>query len=495
MSISAIPIQTVMSVSVAALQQGAGAFNVANLAIFTRETVANTFGSLGYKIYLNPTQVGVDFGTSSNTYAMAISAFSQQPNFLSAGGYLVVIPFLNTAQTAVQTISMVGGTGVPASGAFVLNYASNATSSIAYNATAATIQADLRAVTGLSSVTVTGTAVAGPIVVTFTGVSGAASLLTVTSNTLADANSITVVPTPATTTIGSSAETLDVAIARTAGLIQYFGILSAEVELQAVGLAAAAVVQTMNKMLFLTSFTQADVASGGYFDLIRSGGFTQTRCLPYFETNSSSQPTTSLGYAAAYAALLLSVNFNGSLTAINMNLKSLTGVQPDPSTSPTLLNLCQSAGADVYFAFAVPQGTIGKVICSGANDYSDNQFNLQWLVTSCGVSGFNYLAQTSTKVPQTEAGMTGFKGSQRVVCEQAVTNGFLAPGTWTNPTTFGNQTLFYQNIAQRGYYIFSSPISQQLPTVRAARQSPLIQIAIQYAGAVNKGSAVIYVNP
>lgn len=487
---SALPVSTIVNISVATPQQGIGAYNTSNLSIFTRESYASSFGSLGYKIYLSPIEVGIDFGTASATYAMANAVFSQQPNILQGGGYLVIIPFLASAQVAVQDINFLGGTGVAASGSFVLSYNGNPTSALQWNASAAAIQTALRLLSGLGSVVVTGSIAAG-LVVTFNGVSGPASLLTVSSNTLLDVNSVAVVPTPVTVVIGSSAETLDAAILRTQGLIQYFGVMAAEITPQTVMLAAAAEIQALNKLAFFTSFTQGDVGPGGMLDLLRSGGFTQSRAVPYFETLVSNQPVSSLKYMAAYASLGLSVNFNGSNTTITMHLKTLAGVQPDPSMNPTLYNLCQAAGADVY---ASVQG-VPKVLCSGTNDFYDNQYNLQWLVGALQVAGFNYLAMVATKVPQTENGMSGLKGAYRQVCEQGVTNQFIAPGAWNSATTFGNQQDLIQNVAQRGYYIYSTPISQQLQAVRVLRQAPLVQIAIKYAGALHSSTVIVNINP
>lgn len=487
----ALPLSDIVNVSVATVQQGAGAYNTANLAVFTRDAYATSFGTLGYKIYTSPTQVGIDFGSSSNTFAMANAIFSQQPNILANGGYLVVIPFLTTAQTAVQEINFVGGTGLATSGHFILNYNSNPTATIQWNDSAATIQNGLQMVSGLSGVTVTGSIASGQLVVTFTGVSGPALLLTVSSNTLVDTNSITVVPTPVTTVIGSTAETLDQAVLRTLGLVSYFGIMAAEITPQNVMLLTAAEVQALpNNMAYFTSYTTADVAPGGMLSLLTTGGFTQSRAVPYFENNTALQPVSSLKYMAAYAALGQSTIFLGSNTTQTMDLKTLAGIQPDPSMSPTLFSLCQAAGADVY---ANIQG-VPKVLCSGENDFFDNQFNLRWFAGAVQVAGFNYLATVSTKIPQTEAGMTGLKTAIRAVCQQAVANQFLAPGTWTSPTTFGVQADLYANVAQFGYYIYSAPISTQLQTARVARQAPLIQIAIKYAGAIHTVSVVIYVN-
>jgi len=173
-----------------------------------------------------------------------------------------------------------------------------------------------------------------------------------------------------------------------------------------------------------------------------------------------------------------------------MHLKPLLGVQPDPTMTPTILNLAQNAGADCYVSL---QGD-SAIFTSGANQFYDQVYNLEWAIGALQVAGYNYLAQSSTKIPQTENGMDGLKGAYRSVCNQAVSNQYLAPGSWTSSTTFGNQALFLANIAQFGYYIYSGPIATQLATARQARQAPLVQIAFKQAGAIQSSDVIVYVN-
>ena len=104
------------------------------------------------------------------------------------------------------------------------------------------------------------------------------------------------------------------------------------------------------------------------------------------------------------------------------------------------------------------------------------------------------MAQSSTKLPQTEDGISVLKGAYRQVCEQAVANQYSAPGAWNNATTFGNQADFVRNISERGYYIYSAPIAKQLAADRAARIAPLVQIALKEAGAVHKANIIVYIN-
>ena len=155
---NSLSISNFITFQVATPQVGVGAPNTANLAIFSREAYNPSFGTAGYKIYLSPAQAALDWGTSSNTYAMVLEAFSVQPNILNAGGYVVVIPFLNSAQNQQVAVTF---TGVPASGNWYLEYNGVLTSALAYNETAANLQTALRAVSGLSSATATGTVAAG----------------------------------------------------------------------------------------------------------------------------------------------------------------------------------------------------------------------------------------------------------------------------------------------------------------------------------------------
>lgn len=482
-----LAITNIINVSVSQSNLGINSYNTSNLGLFSDEVPANSFGTAGFKLYVEPTSVATDFGTGSKTFQQALAVFSQQPNILAGGGQLVVI--LMGVASETWTFG-----SVAASGTFIANFGGHASAAINWNDTAAEIQTTLQAVSGLSQVTVTGSIASLSLIIKMGGVYGAApGAFSFTSNTLA-----TSVPAAVTivNTVSTPGESIGAAITRTSSLVQYFGIMATETVTQ-IGsvdvLAAAAIVQPLNKIAFWVSYVEADIMSGGLLDEFATGSFTKNRGLYYGDSSAVGGFTgiNAMLMMAAYAGLGLSVNFSGSNTTITMNLKTLNTIQPDPTMSQTIYNEAKAAGADIYASI---QGNPG-VICFGANDYYDNVYNLQWFVGAILVASYNYLAQTSTKQPQTETAMDGFKGSQRLVCQQAVTNQFVAPGTWTNPTTFGVQAQFYQNIAQFGYYIYSQPIAQQSQVDRAARIAPLVQIAIKYAGAIQSADLIIYVNP
>jgi hypothetical protein len=385
----------------------------------------------------------------------------------------------------MQTLTF---SAVAASGSFEITSANGTTAAINWNDPVATIQTKLQAVTGQSGWLVSGSIASKSLVITCGNTYGPVAAFTISANSLEDSGTASITVTPAITQAG---ETIEAAITRTQGLVQYFGALVNE-PLAVIGqtdlLAAAAVVQALNLIAFFVSYNQADIQVGGMIDLLRSGGFTQTRGLYYGDSSSSG--LNAVIFAAGYAGRALSTNFSGSNTTSTMHLKKIVGSQPDPTMTQTILGLAKAAGADTYISL---QG-VSCVYCTGANQFFDQVYNQQWFVGALQIAGFNYLAQSFTKIPQTEGGMDGLKAAYRAVCEQAVANGYLAPGSWNSSTIFGNQAQLIANIAQAGYYIYSGPIAQQLQTDRVARKAPLIQIAAKEAGAVQSSSVVVYVN-
>lgn len=479
MASSQLPLSNVVTISVSEANAGIGSYNTSNLAIFSDETPADSFGDLGYALYLDPTAVGIDFGTSSRTFAMANSVFSQQPNILAGGGYLAVI-LLTTAQ---QTLTL---SGVPASGTFLFTAGGNSSAAINWNDTASMIQTKIQAMPGFSNALVSGSLAGESLLVKFEGVYGALAAATVSSNSLETSGSTAITFTIVQTVMG---ETWGAAVTRTKNLVQYFGCMVNE-NLSIIGqtdlLAAAAVIQPLNKIGFAVSNQSADIQPGGMLDMLRTESLTQTRGLYYGDALEADD----LAMMSAYAGRALSTNFSGSNTTSTMHLKQLVGVNPDPTMTETILMAALTAGADTYVSL---QG-VPAVFTSGGNQYFDQVYNLQWFVGALQVAGFNYLAGSSTKIPQTEQGMSGLKGAYRQVCQQAVANQYLAPGAWNSSSSFGNQVDFLSNIANTGYYIYSTPVAQQSQADRVARQAPLCQIAVKAAGAIQSSAVQVIVN-
>lgn len=254
-------------------------------------------------------------------------------------------------------------------------------------------------------------------------------------------------------------------------------------------LAASTACQSLRVKLFANSHLTASVA--GMFTTIQAASETHTRCLLF------TQGATALlarKMAAAYAGRALSVNFDGTNTTATMHLKDLVGITPDTGISTSQLAACEVAGVDVYPSLGGGSQYQGKVISTGGNDYFDNIYNIDWLVFSLQVAGYNALATTSTKLPQTEPGMAVLKGAYINVLQQAIANGFVAPGTWNSAELFGKPADLRRNILNQGYYIYSLPVNQQTQASREARVAPVVQIAIKFAGAIQSSDVLVSIN-
>ena len=119
--------------------------------------------------------------------------------------------------------------------------------------------------------------------------------------------------------------------------------------------------------------------------------------------------------------------------------------------------------------------------------------NSIWFVGALEIAYFNVLATSRTKIAQTDDDLGKAQKAIRKVCNQAVANGYLAPGTWNSTDTFGNIDDFNRNIEEFGYYLYQQPVAEQSQTERENRIAPLLQIAGKEAGAVHTGAILVYI--
>ena len=283
-------------------------------------------------------------------------------------------------------------------------------------------------------------------------------------------------------------ETLSEAITRISQLIYFNGVITTEKDLEDDELkAASTLVQSMApaRMFFLhSSKSEALNSSDSLFSNVQANFNTKT----LYHSIADQAPL----FAAAYASKLFSVNYNASNTCLTMNLKDLSGVTVDSSISEAILQQCATVGCDVY----VSVEGLPKVMSNRQGSYyADQVQNSIWFANTIQREVFNTLASTRTKVAQTEAGMQIITNSISTVCQQAVTNGYLAPGKWNSADTFGNYEDFVRNIEENGYYIYHQPVAEQSQTEREARKAPMYQIAGKEAGAVHSANILIYVEP
>ncbi len=282
-------------------------------------------------------------------------------------------------------------------------------------------------------------------------------------------------------------DTLTTALAATAAKIFFGGaIYGGYAPNDAELITAAAAYQAAKKMIFMSQNQTAALDGGGVFETISAASESYARLLLY--TVGATQARL---MAAAYAGRAMCVQFEGSQTMLTMHLKDLVGITPDPGITQTVLEACKTIGADVYAYI----GPLPKVFCTGGNTFFDQVYGTLWMVFALQVSVFNALATTFTKIPQTEAGMSILRNAVTSVLQRAVTNGFVAPGSWNSPQLFGNPEDLRSNVLLYGWYVYSAPVNQQSQTAREARQAPLIQAAAKLAGAVQESSVIVYLNP
>ena len=276
-------------------------------------------------------------------------------------------------------------------------------------------------------------------------------------------------------------ETLSEALTRVSKLI-YFGGWCSDVMDESEVEAVASLNETMDCIYFVESNDSEDLGTGGIFETLANAGYDKTKLLYHGEDSDMS-------FLSAYVARAMSTNFSAQNSASTMNLKSLKGVSEDKTINETMYLLAKGLGVDVY-------SNIGGVekVSSNPNkngEYFDNVYNRLWFKQAMKVAIFNALARTNTKIPQTEEGMDYLKRSARAICQQAVYNGFLAPGTWNGEYTFGYPQDFARNISDFGYYIYSLPISEQSQSEREERKAPVIQIACKESGAIHSASIIV----
>jgi hypothetical protein len=383
MATSTLPITTIVTVSVESPQAGFSVPQVNNLCILSREVPINPVPAQGYFIYQNSTQVGLDWGTGSETFTQAQNIFAQRPNILSGGGQLIVYQMTGLITTITQAIAAVE------------------------------------------------------------------SLIF-------------------------------------AGAYVWSGYAPSNGEI----IAGAAEAQSVNKMLGVSSFLTSDLTGSGLFATLANDDDSDAIMFLYTQAGSA------LGARTAMAALMskgMSTDFEGNATTSTLNLKDLANVTGDSGITPTIQSTCASLGVNTYPNIQ----NVPKVISSGGagSNFFDTVYNTEWFANAIQIAYLNVLAETDTKIPQTEQGMAVLRAAVTAVCRQAVTNGFLAPGTWNGDIPFGNPETFLQNIAQSGFYVYTQPIALQSQSSRAARQATVMQVAGKEAGAVQSGQVIVYLQP
>ena len=232
---------------------------------------------------------------------------------------------------------------------------------------------------------------------------------------------------------------------------------------------------TIQNTNVLSSLITNDLAS-----LMVAGEYEQCFC-QYSSTNA---------YAvASFFGRAFSVNFEAQNSTIDLMYKQEPGVTPEnlPQSQATVL---QAKRCNVYVSYDNGTQIIQYGVMSGPA-YFDEIHGLDWFQNAMQTALFNVLYTSTTKIPQTDAGMNQLTNAAGSVCDQAVFNALAGPGTWNGPS-FGQ--LNTGDFLKSGYYVFSQPIALQSQADRDARIAPPIQIALKLAGAINEVDVLVTVN-
>lgn len=486
-----VPPSYTVSVSLAATPSGLADYNTNSIAIFTNDPAGF---SEAYQAYMTPNAVGTDFGTDSLTYAMANALFTPVPNFRTGGGYLYVFPFkgVNATSGTLTTADISANvTNFKSVTNGVLNLTIDGTVTQVEGLDFSTVQtlADIVTVLQNQNLDVYIEATEDNKIKFTSKRFGTESAVTIAAASDADdatdLNGATYFNGPEAipvTGTNASGQTLAQAVAAAQQQVYFGGVLTTQYCDNATVQANAAAIQSLDCDYFEAITSMKNIAVLGKD--IKAAGLGKTRSLVL--SNGAKEAKVAI---ATYATIAKSVNWKGSNTANTMNLKTLTGCLPDNGLSDTYVLSAQTNGVDIY----ANTGGLSVVYSNDNNGFTDDiEFQL-WFKLAQMVAGFNYLRQTNTKIPQTESGMNGLKNAYAQICEQAVTNGSVAPGTWSQSIPFGDPEDFSRNIQEKGYYIYSAPISQQAQTDREARKAPVVQIAVKCSGAIHFSEVIINV--
>lgn len=484
-----VPLSYTINVSLAAAPAGLADFNTNSIAIFSNEPAAF---SESYQAYITPSAIATDFGSDSLTAAMGNALFTPVPNFRTGGGMLYIFPFAGVNATAgtltTEDISEnVTNFKSVTNGALNITINGVPTQVVGLDFTSIQTLNDIVTVLKNQNLDIEIEAVNGAIKFTSRKY-GSNSNIAIAESVGEDITDLygelyfNAINTTVESGVNASGQTLAEAVAAAQSQVYFGGVLTTQYLDDETALANAQAIQALDCTYFNDIYSLKNIADLGAD--IKTAGLSKTRSLAY----SKGQREAKIA-VATYATIAKSVNYNGVATANTMNLKTLTGLAGDTNLSDTYVLSAQTNGVDIYGI----TGGLSVVYSNNNNGYTDDIEADLWQKKATEVAGFNYLRQTNTKIPQTEAGMTGLKNAYAQICEKGIRNGTIAAGGWNSAIPFGDPDTFKRNIEEKGYYIYSVPVAQQAQTEREARKAPVCQIAVKRAGAFHSSEVIINV--
>lgn len=246
--------------------------------------------------------------------------------------------------------------------------------------------------------------------------------------------------------------------------------------------AAAIQASSLSRVFAVTSDDSGIIDSASTTDIastLKAAGYSRT--FVQYSTKSKYAALSAFGRA-------FTVNFTGNNTTITLKFKTEPGVTYETLTSSQAAAV-DAKNANVYVYYANDTAILQQGVMSNG-DFFDERHGLDWLQNYVQTNLFNLLYTSTTKIPQTEAGITRLLSNVEQSLDQAVSNGLVAAGVW-NGGDIGQITA--GDTLTKGYYVYAQPLSSQAQADREARKAPLIQAAIKLAGAVHYADVQINV--
>lgn len=496
-----VSINNVVTVTLLQSGQLALADNPNVCVIFTSEQQGPINSASRYRIYSEAGSVAEDFGTTSKANEFAKAFFGTQPNATNAGGFLVIAYWRGASEDVAATAaSLTGAQLSEATTVATLQQVSDGTLDITIDGTPENLTAlDFQSSTTLEDI-------AAVIDTALTGATAAVDdqRIVITSATTGALSTITFGTDPGTGTFigdtlalstgsggfltqGAAADTLAIetkeeAATELLGQVKYRGAMFIDnpTDLESKALAEFA---QANDVLFYDVFDAAanlNIDPANVVWDIKLSSLTNYRML-YSKAGNRK-------LAASYMARAHTVNFAAENSALTMHLKELSVAAEEYTQSE--VTAAKNVGLDIYTTIKLTP----VVLTSGANDFIDRRYNIIAFVDFLQIDMYNLLKSTSTKIPQTRAGVAQLVDQAEKTTRQFRRAGVIAPGTWTSPDYFGVRETFEQNITDNGFYWLAGSLADQSQASRENRESPVIQGAIKEAGAIHSADLIVNVN-
>lgn len=472
--------------------------NINVVCIVTQETgVLNT--AERYRTYSNIGDVATDWGTNSQVYDHASAFFGQNPNAINGGGVLVIGWHRAAEESVAATAAnLTGGelneiTLIPqlqeiSDGRFDIDIDGSTENIAGMDFRVAT---DLDEVAAIIDAKLTGGDCAAnsddQLVIT-SKTTGATSLITLVT----DPGAGTYVGTILALAAGTGAVATQGAAADTLALeTEVACITELKAQTNLYGFTFITEPSAANKQLLAAYAQAANVLYYETFDDATNLEIDVTN--PVWLIKLSGYKNCRMSYSAAgnrklstcQMARMHAVNLRGENTAITMHLKELNVTAE--SYTQTVITKAKKVGLDIYTTTKLTP----ELLTSGANDFTDNRYNLISYKDAVETDLYNLLHGTTSKIPQTNRGVNQLIDQCEKTTREYVRAGVFAPGTWTGTDFFGVREVFDRQILENGFYFLAGRLSDQSAADRADRKSPVIQGAVKNAGAIHSVDVII----